>query len=388
MRKVFTSILSLATLPLFAQVVIDQSNFTRTSGFNDDGIQAVSTGVVAPSHGDDQTWDYSGLVNGNPFSTVWMSALGNTDYPTALNYRDQTLTFQVFPIATRLYEAVDANGWYDLGRVLEEATHSVTAISGGADDLLHFPAQVQEFEGRINILDFPVEYEKTWTQSYIEYTQYELTVAAFSLNSTPGAQKRIRTHTRTVVGQGQLIIPSADGSPSGPLDALLLHVESSLVDSFFLGGALAPAQLMTAFGLTQGSSSTVEFYAFYIEGFHNTALNINLDAQGNVSSVFYRPSAAELATSITDMGNADDLRTFPNPIAAGETLTITLGNETAVTVDMVDMTGRIVASSSVKEVNAGQARINLPNSLTPGIYSVIMRGTDAAPLNVSKVVVR
>lgn len=387
MKKVFTSILSLATLPLFAQVVIDQSNFTRTAGFIDAGIQAVSTGVVAPSHGDDQTWDYSGLVSGNPFSTVWMDASGNNDFPTALNYRDQTLTFQAFPIAAQLYEDVDVDGWYDLGRVLEEATYSVTAISGGADDVLHFPAQVQEFEDRINILDFPVEFEKTWTQSHIEYTQYALTVAAFSLNNTPGVQKRIRTHTRTVVGQGQLIIPSADGSPSGPMDALLLHIESSLVDSFFLGGAPAPAPLMTAFGLTQGSSSTVEFYAFYIQDFHNTALNINLDEQGNVASVFYRPSAAELATSIADSPNMDSMRTFPNPIAAGETLTIALDNQTALTVEMVDMTGRIVASSSIKEVNAGQARINLPASLTSGIYSVIVRGTDAAP-SVSKVVVR
>lgn len=388
MKKVFTSILSLAALPLFAQVVIDQSNFMRPAGFTDNGFQASATGVVTPSHGDNQTWDYSGLVNANPFATVWMDASGNTDFPTALNYRDQQLSFQGFPIPAQLYEAVDADGWYDLGRVLEEATFSITAISGGANDVLQFPAQVQEYEGRLNALDFPVEFEKTWTQSYIERTQFNLTVAAFGLDNAPGEAQRIHTQTRSVVGQGQLIIPDANGNPSGPLDALLIRIERSAEDSTFLGGAPAPAPLMSAFGLTQGSTVTEEYYAFYIEGFYHTPLNINLDDQGNVSSVFYRPSAAELATSIADGPNMDALRTYPNPIAAGETLTIALGNQTAVTVEMVDMTGRTVASSSIKEVNAGQARINLPASLTSGIYSVIVRGTDAAPMSVSKVVVR
>ncbi len=388
MKKVFTSILSLATLPLFAQVVIDQSNFTRTAGFVDAGFQASATGVVAPSHGDNQTWDYSGLVNANPFSTVWTDASGNTDFPAALNYRDQQLSFQGFPISAHLYEAVDADGWYDLGRVLEAASYSITTISGGANDVLEFPAQVQEYEGRLNLLDFPVEFEKTWTQSYTEHTQFNLTVAAFGLNSAPGEAQRIHTQTRTVVGQGQLIIPDANGNPSGPLDALLIRIERSAVDSTFLGGAPAPPALMSAFGLTQGNTVTEDYYTFYVENFHNTVLNINLNAQGGVSTVFYRPTAAELSTSVADLGRVDAIRTYPNPIVAGETLTTALGNRNAVTVEMVDMTGRIVASSSINEVNVGQARINLPASLTSGIYSVIVRGTDAAPMSVSKVVVR
>jgi hypothetical protein len=385
MKKVFTTILSLAALPLFAQVVIDQSNFTRTAGLIDAGFQANATGVVAPSHGDNQTWDYSGLVNANPFTTVWIDASGDTDFPTALNYRDQQLSFQGFPISAQLYEAVDADGWYDLGRVLEEATYSITAISGGANDVLQFPAQVQVYEGRLNTLDFPVEFEKTWTQSYIEHTQFNLTVAAFGLDNAPGEAQRIHTHTRSVVGQGQLIIPNASGNPSGPLDALLLRIERSAVDSTFLGGSPAPAPLMSAFGLTQGSTVTAEFYAFYIEGFYHTPLNINLDAEGNVSSVFYRPAAAELATSIGNI-TTDEVGIYPNPVAAGDVLTIA-GNNVAVTAEVVDMTGRMVFSSAIP-ANAGNARINLPAGMVPGLYSLVLRGSDAAPVSVSKIIVR
>lgn len=388
MKTTFTSILALFTLPLFAQVTIDQNTFTRSAGLTDNGFQASATGVVAPTEGDNQTWDYTALVNMNPFTTIWLDASGNSDFPTALNYRDQQLSFQGFPIAATLFEAVDVNGWYEQGRVLQESNNSITMLTGGANDALNFPDQVQDFEGRMNTLEFPVQYNDSWSDGHIERTQFELTVAAYSLIDAPGEQKRTITQTRTAVGQGVLTIPDGNGNPSGDLNALLIKVERAVVDSFFLGGQQAPAQLLSAFGLTQGAGTESEYYAFYVEGFYHTVLNINLDAQGNVTSVFYRPAAADLATSIADVSSMNALRTYPNPVTAGETLTIALGNQTAVTVEMMDITGRVVASTSIKEANAGQARINLPASLTSGIYSVIVRGTDASPMSVRKVVVK
>ena len=385
MKTTITTILTLFALPLFAQVVIDQNNFPRPAGFTDVGFQASASGVAVPTEGDNQTWDYSGLVNANPFSTVWTDASGNTAFPTALNYRDQQLSFQGFPISAHLYEAVDADGWYDLGRVLEGASYSITTISGGANDVLEFPAQVQEYEGRLNILDFPVEFEKTWTQSFIEHTQFNLTVAGFGLNSAPGEAQRIHTQTRTVVGQGQLIIPDANGNPSGPLDALLIRIERSAVDSTFLGGAPAPPALMSAFGLTQGNTVTEDYYTFYVENFHNTVLNINLNAQGGVSTVFYRPAAAVLSTGIRGV-ETENIGVYPNPIAAGDVLTISENTKGSMA-EIVDATGRFVSSSTLAQ-STGTASIQLPAELKTGIYCVMLRNNEGQLVSSKRILVQ
>jgi hypothetical protein len=388
MKTTFTSILSLFALPLLAQVTIDQSSFPRPAGFVDNGVQANSAGVAIPTHGDNQIWDYTGLVTALPTTTVYNDASGDTDFPTALNYRDQQLSFQGFPIPGRLYEAVDADGWYDQGRVLQESINSISFITGGANDELIFPAQVQTYEGRLNLLDFPVQYEDTWTQSNIEYTQFELTVAAFSLNNTLGQQKRTNTHVRTVVGQGQLTIPDVNGNPSGALDAVLIKVERAVLDSFFLGGQLAPAQLLSAFGLTQGATFEEEFYVFYVPGYLTTALNINLDEQGALSTVFYRPGAAALATSIGDELSFNALKTYPNPIAAGDVMNVDLQDRTdAATIELFDMTGRQVFATSVS-ASAGVARVALPNNLSTGMYSMVLRSVDTSVLSVSKLMVK
>ncbi|MCF8277085.1 MAG: T9SS type A sorting domain-containing protein [Flavobacteriales bacterium] len=388
MKTTITSIFSLFALPLLAQVTIDQSSFPRPAGFVDNGVQAVSNGVALPTHGDNQTWDYGGLVSALPTTTVYYDASGDSDFPTALNHRDQQLSFQGFPIPASLYEAVDADGWYEQGRVLQESINSISFMTGGANDELNFPAQVQTYEGRLNLLDFPVQYEDTWTQSNIEYTQFELTVAAYSLNNTPGQQKRTNTHVRTVVGQGQLTIPDVNGNPSGALDAVLIKVERAVLDSFFLGGQLAPAPLLNTFGLTQGSIFEEEYYVFYVPGYITTALNINLDEQGAVSTVFYRPGAAELSTSIGDDLSFNAMKMYPNPVAAGDVMNVELQDKTdATTIELFDMTGRQVFSTPVS-TSSGVARVALPTNLSVGMYNMVVRSVDTSVLSVSKLMVK
>ncbi|MBI1287691.1 MAG: T9SS type A sorting domain-containing protein [Flavobacteriales bacterium] len=390
MRTTLTSILCLLTLPMLAQVTIGQSNFPRPAGYTDIGFKASVSGVAMPTEGTGQTWDYSALTTIATFETDWMDASGDPDYPTALNYREQLLTFQVFDYESRVYEAVDANGWYSQGRVLMDTTYSITAFTGGANDALNFPDQVQEFDGRLNTLKFPMSYQSTWTESYTESTQFNLTVAANNLTNAPGLQKRTYTQTRTVVGEGTLMIPDENGNPSGSLDALLLKVDGrTVLDSFFLGGQLAPAPLLTAFGLTQGSvRNDPDFYVFYVTDFPTTVLNINLDAQGAISSVYYRPSAAALANSVGDELSFNALKSYPNPVIGGDVLNIDLSDHNdAVTIELVDLAGRQVFSSSVSN-SSRIARVAIPSNLTAGMYTMVVRNAKAVPLSMNKLMVK
>jgi len=390
MKTTLTSILSLFALPLLAQVTIDQSTFPRPAGFVDAGAQASVTGVALPTEGTGQTWDYSALTSIGNFATEWMDATADTDFPTALNYRDQLLSFQVFGMNGREYEAIDADGWYLLGRSIMDTTHSITAISGGANDVLNFPDQANALQGRWDYLRFPVSYNGSWSLVAMEQVHFNLTVAGFGLNNAPGVAETTFSETRTVVGEGTLMIPDVNGNPSGALDAILIKVENRMeIDSFFLGGQLAPAPLMSAFGLTQGAVTEFDdFYVFYVPGFHATALNINLNSSGGVSSVYYRPAAAELATSIGDLPSLKALRTYPNPIAAGEVMNIDLlDNTDATMVELIDLAGREVFSAAISG-SAATARVALPSELVSGMYTMVVRGANAEKLSVSKLMVK
>ncbi len=389
MRTLSTTILSLLVLPLMAQITIDQGNFPRPAAFIDAGYDASVTGVAVPSEGQGQTWDYSGLVATDPFTYTYLDAAADTDFPDALNYRNTTFVFQAFGMLGRVYEGLDATGWYDLGRVIEDTTHSITAISGGANDVLNFPDQVSPYGGTFDILSFPMSYADSWTPEYIEYTQYNLTVAAFGLNNVPGLQKRYISQTRTVVGEGALIIPNAQGNPSGPLDALLLKVDNhTRVDSFFLGGQLAPAPLMAAFGLTQGAVSTLSgAYVFYVPGYGKTALAITLNSSSEISAISYRPDVAGLATSIADASVPEMMRAFPNPVEAGGTLHFGLHNDGTTLVELTDVTGRTLITTSVAG-NGTVGRLDIPSSIMPGIYTLVTRHLSTGNVRTQKVSIR
>lgn len=391
MKKVFTIILTLFTLPLLAQVTIDQSNFTRTAGYVDSYVQASITGVSMPTEGTGQTWMYPGLQAETSGDLVWTAAAGDPDFPNALNVRPVDLIFASYDLTGRTYEGLDAAGWYDAGFYLNDTTYSITPITGGPNDILHFPAQAMEFEGRVNFLDFPVSFGKTWTQSRVEYTHFNLTVAAFSLNNTPGMQKRIFTQTRTVVGEGTLVIPDENGNPSGALDALLIKITNTTdTDSLFLGGQPAPEPLISAFGQVQGQvTERDDFYVFYVPGFSSVAVNVNLDASGNISSVFYRPAAAAQATSVADMDALASVNAYPNPVAAGQTLTLMLGENTKLVsyLELVDVVGRTMATQAVP-ANSQTVRFHTPSNLVPGIYNVVLRNSNNVPQKTTRVVVQ
>lgn len=391
MKTTFTFILSIFTLPLLAQITIDQNNFPLTADYVDNGVRASGSGVALPSEGASQSWDYSTLTTVSTFQTVWTDASGDPNYPNALHSSDREYTFAGLLRTGSTYHAIDADGWYEEGRFLDDTVHSITLVTGGANDILAFPEQVQDFQGRINFLDFPVAYGNTWTQSHIEDTDFMLTVAAFSFNNTPGMQRRRYTETRTVVGEGTLVIPDENGNPSGALNALLLKVEDAFdLDSTFLGGQVAPEALVTAFGSSQGEiTESNDRYLFYVPGFPQPVMSFELDASGTaVDRVFYRPSAASLSTGISDVREAGALSVYPNPAAAGDVLRVPLtADSEATTIELVDALGRLVFTRPLVN-NQGTASVELPLGMDAGLYTAVVRNGDSKALNIARVVVQ
>ena len=347
------------------QVTITADDFLREGNIIDAGVVANTAGVLAPTTGADQIWDYSGLTTEELDTFVYHDAAGNQYYPDALNYRSGDLTFQGFPITSSRFDDLDAQGFYEVGRSSEDVSYSITAISGGQNDSLGFVSNHAAYDGRIDYIQFPLNYQDQWNQTRIETTNFALTVAGFGLDHTPGARVRHVTQNREVAGYGQIIIPTADGSPSPPIDVLLVHVTQNQVDTFYLGGALAPAALLGAFGLTQGAMDSDEFYVFYRPGFAAPVMNFNVATAG----IFYRPRAAEGVSANRNV-NKTQVTCFPNPVSRGSRLTFHLEEKMDTgQIEFVDMIGRVVHKSVFTSMQNNSFYTPIPMSMVHGAYS-------------------
>lgn len=388
MKTVFTSILTLCALPLLAQVTIDQSNFPATAGYTDAFSLGGTAGVVAPSVGASQTWDYSALVETGQVNIVRIDATSDPIFVDALNHLESNRSIQGLLIPSHVYTAVDANGYYEYGRSFSDTTYSITPVSGGVNDSLNFPDGNHVFQfdnGRPEYLGFPATYQSSWTGTRIEPMNFNLTVAAFGLNNTPAQQVRRVTDTREVVGYGTLVIPLPNGDPSAPMEVLLIESTVSSIDSFFLAGSPMPEPLMSAFGLTQGATASSSAFLFFMPDFHSPLLRFGMDGQ-SIASIGYRPVGATVPTGISSV-ELENVSIYPNPVAAGTSLTINLGEagKAVSAIELIDVTGRLVVYQNLQSTNAS---LDIPASLVSGVYSVILRDSEAAPLKTSRIVVK
>jgi len=387
MKHFFTLIALVVALTATAQVTITQSSFPRQANFNDTVPSTNVAGLTFPTEGADQVWDYSGLTPTNMGYGSYTDASSSVDFPNALHSSPTNLNFQIFSFPGTNYDAVDSLGWYAMGRTIDAAGFSIAAISGGADDSLKFPEQVLNFGGRLNLVQFPMTYQTSWTGSQTEVTEFELTVAAASLNNTPGSQNRLRTDEREVVGYGKLIIPNAAGNPSDSLDALLVKTYRTIQDSFFIGGSAAPQALLTTFGLTQGSTRVDTFYIMYSPGFGAPVMNINVTGN-NVTSIFYRPAAAGISSSISEVADLQ-VGCYPNPAIAGNTVVIeaNTGQATATQVSIIDLQGKRLNNLALDAPQANRYSFALPETLPMGIFILQLQDANGNTVGLTKLMV-
>lgn len=352
--------------PPQAQVTIT-ADFPRFASFTDSVFRTPpGSEIPRPTFGENQFWDYSNLVDilADTVLVEYRDASGDSNFPNARNSREFDLIFQGFLIDSDQYEAVDEQGWYGMGRVVRDTSYSITPITGGPNDTLRFVGGTLPFEGRLDFIKFPLNYGDEWTETTIEPVDFSLSVAAFGLNQVPGRRELSNTEERRVVGSGQLVIPTASGSPSAPIDVLLFAVVSTTIDSVFLGGAPAPAPLMAAFGLVQGGMTRDSFYIFYNPDYGGKILDFG-EGPGRA---FYHPAVAETISSLYQP-NLAVTKAFPNPILAGQSLRIELENPMrGGLLRLVDMQGRVLAQQAFDALGEQSPQLRLPLNIPPGMY--------------------
>lgn len=361
---------------LGAQITINQGNFPRQKSFIDTVVDASFSSLTVPTHGSGQVWDFSGVSVAATNNYTYMDASSSTNFTGAWTYANRDLDFQTLLIGSDEYESLDANGWYMLGRTIQEVTYSISTVSGGPNDSLKFVGGNYLYPGSYDQVRFPLAYQDQWVCNYRQDVDFELTVAAYALNQEPGKNSRYFTQDRKVVGEGTLVIKDKNGNPSNPFNALLIRVVRNVIDSTFLSGAPAPAALMTAFGLTQGATEADSFYVFYAPGFGAPVMSMGIGAGNQIVYLAYRPGAAILGgpTQIENQMEFDsDFLLMPNPVNRGSVVGWKTRNpELNGSIHLYNSAGQLVIQKEFKTDYSGSGNIQLPEAISPGIYFVKM----------------
>jgi len=189
------------------------------------------------------------------------------------------------------------------------------------------------------------------------------------LNKALGKSSSVHTQNREIVGYGTVVLPALDGTSTPPIEVLLIKSVVTRIDSVFLNGAPAPPALLQPFGLTQGQVQEDVRYLMYRPGFPQPVMNIGLSAENEVLFAAFRPHVVETITSVKDV-NILPTSHFPNPMAAGQTLTIETPEAMAASFfRLIDAQGRVVQQQQVTDFGSNTGlQVRLAGHLPQGIY--------------------
>jgi Secretion system C-terminal sorting domain len=382
MKKTLLTTLCVLTfsLSMTAQITINRADFGISSTVRD-SIQnkyLTKTGAILPTFGNNQTWDYSALKDSlanvgtgyyAPVASFGTVPAAFSDATIAFNYNS---TFQVFSYPSRAYMKLDAAGFAQVGYATNGGRFSIAAISGGATDSLIFPASVTRLSSAWTALKFPMTANSVWKSSFKDTTNFQLTVAAFALNKTPGARTSAILQTDTIMGWGTVKMKNPTGGAALSYAVLLLREVVTTVDSFFLGGAPAPAALLGAFGLTQGSAGgTPAVYEFLGIGFKQPFISFQTDAAGRIDYI----TRGVLPTLGLVLDNKEPIdvtiatKVFPNPTTEGVNFEFKKTNAADWHIMVYNAAGQII---SINRVSAPQGDVNqhvtFDSALPSGTY--------------------
>lgn len=320
---------------VYSQVVINKADFPLEASYVSKWYESAQNVLQAPNVGVNQSWDLSNVDVQNEYNTEFMNASGDDYYKNAISYQAVRYRFNEYLFGSNDFYTFDEQGYAKIGRRLVETEFSITQQTGGPNDKLKIVGGNSPFEGKWEYIKFPLNYEDTWTSEFTIPTNYELTVEGFGLKDTPGLYINYVTETRTVVGSGEITIPNKEGGVM-TINALLLKVERTTIDSVFLGGNPAPPQLMAAFGLEQGGSASDESYIYYSPGYSESVASYEI-----TSGITAYKSLSEIITSV-ESNALNQLSVYPNPVKSGSILNIIDSKFDLSNLVLVDQTGKVV----------------------------------------------
>lgn len=349
-----------------AQITLTQSNVPRSSSYLDIRHKDIS-GINVPAQGANMTYNYTSLSGSSVDTIPYKPATRNgfTSF-TRFNYGSSNLNN--IPLYSEYYSRLDASGLARVGSYKLEQKVALGTITGNNSDTLKFPGNASIFSQPAYEIQFPATYGDHWSSDYVYTTNFQLTVSAFGLSNTPGYQKEDVHQEDSIVGWGQLTIPTAGGS-SVPYDVLLIKQSRVYSDSIFLGGAPAPAALINAFGLTQGQISQLNRYAFYAENFERPLLIIEMSANWQTAERSFYGSVGVGTINLADMPYANKIKVYPNPVKPSSVLKFDgTPKNVSIKLTIYNAIGIPVCEKILASGQSGTLKWEVPSDIGAGAY--------------------
>ncbi|MFN8310494.1 MAG: T9SS type A sorting domain-containing protein [Chitinophagales bacterium] len=382
MKKIFT-ILSVAgcSFSAFSQLVLTQSNYpvplvsTPIANFT----SAVSS---IPSRGNNQIWDYT---TGTPSSTSPNDAellTNDPNFPTA-QYRYTALYKAInsnFGFNYDQYYSIEASGVKAIGIRIPEQRYGLGLLTGNNADSLIIPEDFIDYGADPRpLINFPTNLNDTWNSTKRNVVNMQLTVTSAGLTSAPLQQVFYFLRLDSVIGNGILKLPPQAGYQN-EIPVVQIKTLSATRDSFYLNGSLAPAQLMTGFGLTQNQQTApIGFrYNFYRAGLNNYQMVVNFSDPNfttlSSNSAYISTVYPDLSNGIATVSSGSGAECYPNPVIGNNCLILTDNSVKDGNVKLYDVSGREMV---VSFTSTGEQRFELQwNGLSAGSYTYVVSHPD------------
>lgn len=356
-----------------AQITVDNINFALSKTTKDStvGKRLTISGVIAPTFGANQTWDYTNLRD----STPDLYYLGYVTEPVAANrprafdatnlQQDYNTTLGNFVVPTRLYSLLNENGYFDFGLSTPDLRFSLQNLTGSPLDSLIFPASNNVFSTVAPRYRFPINYRGAWQSNITHTSNFFLTVTNFGLNSTPCQRVQRVIQRDTVVGWGTLRLRNPSTGAPINFNVLLASTQRITVDSFFINGLPAPTLLIGAFGLRQGQRDTTASMYFCGLGFKAPFLTLVQNGAQTQITAALRAILPNLNLTTSAQDRIDfsiKMKIFPNPaVTEGVTFEFEKSSESNWNIMIYDVAGRIVKLQTI-DAAKGLTTFRLPLS--------------------------
>jgi hypothetical protein len=372
-KYVLASALCGITLLVSAQITLNQNNVPHSASYSD--VRAMnSSGIAVPMHGANVLYDYSALPMNSIDTIPYIPATraGFTSY-TRFNYSSSGLSG--FQLISEYYTQKTNDGIAQTATFKIPQSFGIGAISGTATDSLIFPGGTNTLAQVPYDIKFPATYGSTWSANFKYVTEFALTVSGFGLNNAPGEQKQHVAFVDSVVGWGMLTLPTSNGA-SIFYDVLLVKESLTTVDSVFLSGSPAPAQLLSAFGLTQGQIGYRNRYYFYSPNFERPLLSVEMSANWQTAErSFHAATGLISAFGLDEQDNLQYISVYPMPAKAGARVTFAVSQVAKQSVLKVyDATGKCLNQATLLATDAGLLSWLVPADLPAGLYTYQLIG--------------
>lgn len=372
MKNLFTLLCLAAGLSASAQKVFTYANGPKDPNGTDIiyGIDLNTIDANDLPKAQVHTWDVSDMVlTTYTYNSVWAPESGFTG-ATHSNIAYVDIAPGV-SYETQLMLSIDTSGIKTIGEHLERQAFQVGANVN--DSIVILKQDVNYSTPQIR-MPYPATIGTKWNAT--SNIAYDLSISFTPpaplppFTNQPGQRKTIITSTHEVVGYGVMRVKRTDGKPSGVRSVLQVENEVTTVDSFFINGNPAPAQLLAQAGIQQGETNTVYQRTFWREYEIMPLLNVTYQsaAYASIEDANVHSQRLPWPDNVEDVDTGLIAEIYPNPSNGVFTVKVPDAENGNWAYSITDITGKTIQAGTLNLVD-NNAQVTIGNKI-PGAYMV------------------